>query len=163
MHPEQQRYEPPHPWVHPEQAPWPFGPGRPAVATTAIVLGFVTGGLTAVLSLVSLFLLIAGAQDLVTVLLLLLGAWCAGALIISAAWLAGRRSPKPLYVSALVAVGSLLLLLLAGSMAEGSVLGVAVFVVLALPLPVLTAAFARLPRVAGWVDDADDHLVFPKD
>src|SRR5689334_7216084 len=40
-------------WWHPSLA-WPDGPERPAAATTAAVLGFVTGGLTLLFSVLDL-------------------------------------------------------------------------------------------------------------
>jgi hypothetical protein len=54
-------YGPP-PWA---QAPttWPHGPDRPRSATTAAVLGFVTGGLTALATLIFLVVVITGAVD----------------------------------------------------------------------------------------------------
>jgi hypothetical protein len=48
---------------------WPYGPGRPRIATAAIVLGFVTGGLTALMSLVFLVAVASGDDDLPTTLL----------------------------------------------------------------------------------------------
>ena len=136
----------------PVPASWPYGPERPGAATAAAVLGFVTGGLTALASLGSLFAVAAGDDDAPTVLLIL-GLPCAAGLIAGGVRLLGRRRGDLLFGSAVAAVAVLLLAFVAGVVtlpAEG-VLGLAVFLLFALPLPVLTAVFARLPRVTGWL------------
>src|SRR3954452_11083901 len=130
---------------------WPYGPRRPGVATTAAVLGFVTGGLTAVVSLI-LLLAVTNGDGSPPTLLMLLGLPCAIAVVAGAAVLMGRGSPDLLFGAALASVGVLVLVAFV-SMATLSVddlIGMLVVVVLALPLPVLTAVFARQPRVRGW-------------
>jgi hypothetical protein len=123
------------------------------VATTAAVLGFVTGGLTSLGSLMLLFAALGGDDDAATVLLVVLGLPCAAGLITGAARLLGRRTAQLLFGSALAAAGTLLLALVVGlaTLSGDGAVGLAVFVLLALPLPVLTAIYARLPRVVGWV------------
>jgi hypothetical protein len=83
---------------------------------------------------------------------MLLGLPCAIAVVAGAAVLMGRGSPDLLFGAALASVGVLVLVAFV-SMATLSVddlIGMLVVVVLALPLPVLTAVFARQPRVRGW-------------
>ena len=117
------------------------------------MLGFVTGGLTIAFLLVMLVAVLAGQNDIATWLLLLLGVPCAVGLISGAAELMRRRPTTLLFGSAVSAVGVLLLALVAGllELAAGDVVGLAVFIVLALPLPVLTAIFAKVGTVTGWV------------
>jgi hypothetical protein len=71
-----------------------------------------------------------------------LGAPCAVGLIVGAGQLLLRRLARALFASAAAAVAVL---------APGDLLGEAVFVVAALPLPVLTAVFARNTTVAAWL------------
>jgi hypothetical protein len=54
------------------------------------------------------------------------------------------------------AVAVLVLALIAGAatLSGDSMLGLGMFVLFALVLPVLTAVFARLPRVRGWAAGA---------
>jgi hypothetical protein len=134
---------------------WPYGPGRPGVATAAIVLGFVTGGLTALMSLVFLVAVASGDDDLPTTLLLL-GLPCAIGLIAGSAQLVHRNPPGVLFGAAVAAVAVLVLVLIAGAatLSADSMLGLALFVLFALVLPVLTAIFARLPRVRDWANSA---------
>jgi hypothetical protein len=122
------------------------------VATAASVLGFVTGGLTALGSLGFLIAALSGGDDGPTVLLVL-GLPCAAGLITGATWLLGRRRPDLLFWSALAAVAVLLLALVVGlaTLSGDDAAGLGVFVFLALSLPVLTAVYARLPGVTGWV------------
>ena len=135
----------------PPQA-WPYGPGRPGSATAAAVLGFVTGGLTIAFLLVMLVAVLAGQEDVATWLLLLLGVPCAVGLLTGAAELMRRRSTSVLFGSAVSAVAVLLVALVAGlaELAADDVVGLAIFVVIALPLPVLTAVFAKVGTVTGW-------------
>jgi hypothetical protein len=130
---------------------WPYGPGRPGVATAAIVLGFVTGGLTALASLAFLVAVASGDDDAPT-MLLLLGLPCAIALIAGSAQLARRATAGVLFGAAVASVAVLVLVLLAGAatLDGDAMVGLSLFVVFALVLPVLTAVFARLPRVRGW-------------
>jgi len=132
-------------------APWPHGTGRPGVATAAGVLGLVTGGLTALVSVMVLLFAVRSADESAT-LILLLGLPCAAGLLIGGAKLMDRGSATPLFVSALAAVAVLALAFVvgAGTMEPPDLLALAVFVVLALPLPVLTAILARRPVTLGW-------------
>jgi hypothetical protein len=137
----------------PSPPAWPDGPGRPGVATTAAVLGFVTAGLTVLVCFGTLVAVLAGADDAVT-LLLTLGLPCAAGLIAGGVRLQRRRSPAVLFGFAVASVLVLLLAWLAGALTidrSGGLAGLTVFVVVALVLPVLTAVFAWLPRVRGWV------------
>jgi hypothetical protein len=146
---------PPHhgaPWPGAAPLPWPHGSARPGLATAAAVLGFVTGGLTLLGSLGFLIAAANGDGDAATVVLVL-GLPCAAGMIYGGVRLLGRRSPVPLFASALAAVGVLLIALLvaAGTLRGDAMAGIAFFAVLAGVLPVLTAVFARLPVTLGWV------------
>ena len=130
---------------------WPAGPGRPGVATTAGVLGIVTGGLSLLVSLVLTVAVLSGEDDAVSVVLVL-GLPCGAVLIAGGIRLLNRHSPTLVFAGALAAVAVLFLALAVGAGTAGSsdVIGLAVFLVFALPLPVLTAVFARLPATVGW-------------
>ena len=130
---------------------WPYGPARPTAATAA-VLGHVTGGLTALVMLGILVSVLDGDDDPST-LLMLLGIPCAVAIVAGAAALLGRRTAELLLRAALASVAVLALVLVVGlATLDGDArVGMLVTVVLALPLPVLTAVFARRPQVRGWV------------
>jgi hypothetical protein len=132
----------------------PEGPARPGSATTASVLGFVTGGLTALVSLMFVAFIARGVENDPATTTLLLGLPCAAGLIAGAALLMRRRSPLLLFWSALAAVLVLVLAEIVAIVWVGGdgPLGVGVFVLLALPLPVLTAVFATRPKTRGWVD-----------
>jgi hypothetical protein len=121
------------------------------VATAAVVLGFVTGGLTALFSLIFLVAVASGNEDAATALLLL-GLPCAAGLIAGAAQLLQRRPPHLLFGSALAAVAVLLLTLVTGwaTLGGNDRAGLTMFLLLAAPLPVLTSVYARLHRVVGW-------------
>jgi hypothetical protein len=131
---------------------WPHGPARPTAATAAAVLGHVTGGLTALVMLGILVSVLDGDDDPST-LLMLLGIPCAVAIVAGAAALLGRRTAELLFRAALASVAVLALVLVVGlATLDGDArVGMLVTVVLALPLPVLTAVFARRPQVRGWV------------
>jgi hypothetical protein len=146
----------PQQWVAARPAPWPYGPGRPSLATAAGVLGYVTAGLTLVFSLFILLVTLSGSGD-PTVTVLLLGLPCAVGLIVGAAQILRRRSTRALFASAASAVGVLMVSLVMGlgSLPQDELLGQAVFVVFALPLPLLTAIFARARSVTGWVEAAE--------
>ncbi|WP_141137548.1 hypothetical protein [Blastococcus mobilis] len=100
----------------------------------------------------ALLFVVAGGDDEPVTLLLLLGIPCAIALVTGAATLLGRRSPGLLFGAALASVGVLVLVAVVGmaTLYGGDRGGVILFVGCALPLPVLTAVFARRPRVRGW-------------
>ena len=142
---------PPTPWA-PEPLAWPDGPARPASATTAAVLGFVTAGLTILNCLGFLMIVLAGEDDAPS-RVLLLGPVCAAGLITGGVRLLGRRSPVVLFGSAVASVAVLLMALLVGFVTidrTGGTEGLVVFVLMAAILPVLTAIFAWLPTVRGW-------------
>ncbi len=130
---------------------WPAGPGRPGVATAAGVLGIVTGGLSLLVSLVLTVAVLSGEDDAVSVVLML-GLPCGAVLIAGGVRLLNRHSPTLVVAASLASVVVLFLALAVGAgTADGSdVIGLAVFLVFALPLPVLTAVFARLPATVGW-------------
>jgi hypothetical protein len=116
------------------------------------VLGFVTGGLT-VLSCLGFLLTVLVGEDDAPTRVLLLGPVCAAGLITGGVRLLGRRSPVVLFGSALASVAVLVLALLVAVVTidrSGGVDGLAVFVLMAAILPVLTAIFAWLPTVRGW-------------
>jgi hypothetical protein len=151
-----QGYGPPPGYGYPYQPqpqPWPYGPGRPGSATAAAVLGFVTGGLTIAVLLVMLVAVLGGQSDSATWVLLLLGVPCAAGLISGAAELMRRRTTGVLFGAAASSVAVLVLGLVVGllELETEDVIGLAVFVVLALPLPLLTAIFAKVGTVTGWV------------
>jgi hypothetical protein len=146
-------YGPPAGYGPPVATAWPDGPGRPGSATTASVLGFVTGGLTALVTLMFAVFIARGVESDPATTTLILGLPCAAGLIAGAALLMRRRSPSLLFWSALAAVLVLVLSEIVAVVWVGGdgPLGVGVFVLLALPLPVLTAVFASRPKTRGWV------------
>ncbi|MGY1694137.1 MULTISPECIES: hypothetical protein [unclassified Geodermatophilus] len=130
---------------------WPAGPGRPGVATAAGVLGIVAGSLSGLVALVLTAAVLSGDDDAVSIVLVL-GLPCGAALVTGGIRLLTRHSPAPLFVSALAAVAVLFLALAvgAGTLGADGLVGFTAFLVFALPLPVLTAVFARLPATVGW-------------
>jgi len=141
------------PWNAPHLTTvWPYGPGRPGIATAAAVLGFVTGGLTAISSFFFLLAVLFGGADLPTGLLVL-GLPCAAGLIRGGVVLLRRDSSDVLTASAALSVAVLLFALLAGFMSYGGseALGFAVFVVVAAALPIVTACLAASGTVRGWL------------
>jgi hypothetical protein len=137
------------PWV---TARWPYGPGRPSLATAAVVLGHVTAGLTIVVTLIFVAVLLTGNGD-PTMGALLLGLPCAIGMIVGGVHLTRRRSSGLLFASAATAVGVLVLSLIVGVgwLTPEDLAGQAVFVGTALPLPLLTAIFSRARTVTGWL------------
>lgn len=131
---------------------WPYGPVRPSAATAAAVLGHVTGGLTGLVML-GILVSVLGGDDDPSTLLMLLGIPCAVAIIAGSAALLGRRTADLLHRAAVASVAVLVLVLVVGlaTLDGGARLGLLVTVVLALPLPILTAVFAGRPQVRGWV------------
>ena len=144
-------YGAPPPWA-PPTATWPYGPGRPPLATAAAVLGHVTAGLTIVFSLIFVVNLLTGEGDPAQGVLAL-GLPCAAGLIVGGVHLTGRRTARLLFASAATSIGILLFSLIAGIgwLTSDDLVFQAVFVVVALPLPLLTAIFARARSVTGWV------------
>jgi hypothetical protein len=131
---------------------WPYGPGRPAQATAAGVLGHVTAGLT-ILFCVVILLLLSGGGGNSAMAALLLGLPCSIGLIAGANQILRRESERNLIAAAVLSTGVLLLSLLLGlaSLEEPDLDVQVVFLVLAAPLPVLTAVFARNSIVVDWV------------
>ena len=117
------------------------------------MLGFVTAGLTIVVSLMLLAAVLSGDGDDMSMWVMLLGLPCAAGLIAGATELLRRRAPGMLLGSAVAAVVVLLVGFVVGvlELQADDLVGLAVFVVLALPLPLLTAIFARLRTVRDWV------------
>jgi hypothetical protein len=149
-----------YPYAYPPLTPpaWPHGPGRPGVATTAAVLGFVTAGLTLLVSAAMLLAVLSGEDDVVT-LLLTLGWPCAAGLIVGGVRLQRRRSPAALFGAAIASVAVLVLAWLAGAVTidrTDGMDGLTVFVFAALVLPVLTAVFAWIPVVRSWAAARED-------
>jgi hypothetical protein len=145
----------PPPWAYPpvpRTTAWPHGPDRPPQATTAAVLGFVAGGLSALGSLVLLGALTSGADDLSTILLMISAVFSAAGLITGASLLITRSSTTVLFWAALFAIASLAgcLVVATGTLEGDDLLGMVFFTALALPLPILVAVFTRLGRVTGW-------------
>ena len=121
----------------------------------AAVLGFVAGGLTAVVVLYLVLLTALGAPVGGLFLLVLLGAPCAVALIRGGLRLLQGRVVQPLLAAALWSIVALLFVLLLGGAFGGGpgLVMTGVFLAVALPLPVLTAVFARHADVTAWAHD----------
>ncbi|WP_104524179.1 hypothetical protein [Blastococcus atacamensis] len=146
---------PPQPYAQvPWQAlAWPHGTGRPGTATAAAVLGFVTGGLTAIGSFVMLLATLTGDEDPAT-MVLSIGLPCAVGLVVGGVRLLQRRSAATLFWSAVAALVVLALTLgIAVTGMEGDDrFGVIAFVLFACVLPAVTAVFARVRTVTSWAD-----------
>ncbi|SDF68054.1 hypothetical protein SAMN05660485_03899 [Blastococcus fimeti] len=132
---------------------WPAGPGRPSVATAAAVLGFVTGGLTVLMTIGFLFDLSAGDDEAVYWLIVVTGLLCAPGLIAGGVRLLARKSADLLFFSALAAAVSLAVI---GVLGAATLYGedaesVMVFVTLGFSFPVITAILARVRHTVGWV------------
>ncbi|MDX6323686.1 MAG: hypothetical protein QOK15_40, partial [Nocardioidaceae bacterium] len=86
--------------------------------------------------------------------LLLLGFGSASGLVVGGVRLLQRYSPVVLFGSAVASVAVLLIALLAGALTlyPDQIAGLVVTVVIALPLPILTAVFAWQGRVRGWAE-----------
>jgi hypothetical protein len=138
-------------WPQPQRT-WPHGPNRPGLATAAAVLAIVTGVLTVLGGLAFLLASLTEDGDLPT-WLLALGLPCGVVLLVGGIRLLGRRS-APLVLWSAVAAAAVLVLALIGGMATLSrydVPSLVAFILFALPLPVVTAAFAAQRPVRGWV------------
>jgi uncharacterized membrane protein len=138
----------------PGRAPaWPAGPGRPSVATAAAVLGFVTGGLTILMTIGFLVDLSAGDDEAVHLLTIVTGLICAPGLIAGGVQLLSRKSSDLLFFSALAAAISLVVI---GVLGSATLYGsdeeaIVVFVTFGFSLPVVTAILARVRHTVGWV------------
>jgi hypothetical protein len=144
----------PAPWNAPRPSTaWPHGPDRPAIATAAAVLGFVTAGLTAFVSFFSLVALLFGGADLPTGLLAL-GLPCAAGLIRGGVLVLRRDSTAVLTGSGVSAVVVLLLVLAGGasSLDGPGMIALGVFAALASVLPIVTVALAASGTVRGWME-----------
>ncbi len=142
----------PPPWAWPASTRWPYGPDRPSIATAAAVLGFVTAGLTALAGVGFVIAFATGDGDLPTALLLL-GVPCAVGELVGGLWLLRRRQRTLLVASSVAAAAVLVIAMIAGvaSVSGDDVIGLVIFLLFALPLPVVTAALAGRRTVAGWV------------
>jgi hypothetical protein len=112
----------------------------------------VTGSLTLLATLGLLVASLAGEGDLPTYLLLL-GLPCGVCLLVGGIQLLGRRS-APLVLWSAVAVAAVLVVALLGGVAtlpDDDAVGLAGFIVFALPLPVVTAALSGQRTVRDWV------------
>jgi len=120
------------------------------------VLAIVTGSLTALGGLGMLLAALTGDDDLPT-LVLALGLPVGGVLLASGIFLLGRRRADWVLWSAVAAIGVLVLALLSATLTLDSdgALGVLFFTVFALPLPVVTAAFAARGVVRQWAAATD--------
>ncbi|SOC52236.1 hypothetical protein SAMN05660748_3999 [Blastococcus aggregatus] len=132
---------------------WPAGPGRPGIATAAAVLGFVTGGLTALMTTGFLFGLTSGDDEAVYVLTVVTGLLCAAGLITGSVRLLARKSADLLFFSALAATVSLVLigLLGASTLYGDDATFIVSFATVGFALPVVTAILARVRDTVGWV------------
>ena len=137
-------------WPQPALA-WPHGPRRPGLATAAAVLGIVTGSLTLLGGSGFLIDALTGDGDLPT-WLLALGLPVGACLIVGGIRLLGGKAVTLLLWSAVAAVVLLVLALLGGlvTLPAYDVDGLVPFIVLALPLPIVTAALTAQQRVRGW-------------
>jgi hypothetical protein len=148
-------YGPPYGYApgFPGQAPtWPAGPGRPGVATAAAVMGFVTAGLTALMTAGFLFGLADGDDEGVYVLTLVTGVLCATGLLVGGLRLVSRKPADVLFFSALAALASLALIAVVGA---ATLYGdeaefFLYFAFLGAPLPAVTAVLARTQATVGW-------------
>ena len=158
------RYGPPPGWGWvPTDTTWPHGPDRPSMATAAAVLGFVTAGLTALVCLFILADMADGGGD-PPEKLFLLGFGSALGLLVGGIRLVQARSPAVLFGSALASIAILVIALLTGfgTLYSDQIGGLVAVVVLALPLPILTAVFSWLPRVRGWSAAEPPSLFDPR-
>jgi hypothetical protein len=108
-----------------------------------------------VFALVFLVPVLRGTSDPTFGLLALGGVPCAAGLITGAVWTLQRRTARLLFGSALAAVAVLVVTMVLGVAVlavPGDFRGLVVFVVLALPLPVVTAFLAGRRDVSRWVD-----------
>ena len=121
------------------------------MATAAAVLAIVTGSLTALGGLGMLVAALTGDDDLPT-LVLALGLPVGGVLLAGGISLLGRRRADWVLWSAVAAIAVLVLALFGAVLTLDSdgAIGVLVFTVFALPLPVVTAALSGQRRVQQW-------------
>jgi hypothetical protein len=133
------------------------------MATAAAVLGFVTAGLTVLVCLFLLADMANGGGD-APEKLFLLGFGSAIGLLVGGVRLVQGRSPAVLFGSALASIAILVIALLTGfgTLYSDQIGGLVVVVVLALPLPILTAVFSWLPRVRGWAAAEPPSLFDPR-
>ena len=131
---------------------WPYGPGRPGLATAAGVLARVAAGLTLFVQLLFVAPGLDG-HDGVSQWLMLLGLPCAVGMIVGASRLMWHRSSRILFASSAGAVAVLLLVFLVGlgELRGAELIGLAFFVAVALPMPLLAAIFTQAPTVKGWL------------
>jgi hypothetical protein len=136
-------------WQQP--AVWPYGPGRPGLATASAVLAIVTGSLTVVGGLVMLLVGVTGDGDTAT-WLLSLGLPVGGVLLAGGIGLLGRRRADWVLWSAVAAVAVLVSAMLGAALTldSDSAVGVLVLTVMASVLPIVTAALSSRSVVREW-------------
>jgi hypothetical protein len=113
----------------------------------------VTAGLTFIVCLFMVADIAGGGAD-VSEKLFLLGFGSATGLVVGGVRLLQRYSPVVLFGSAVASVAILLIALLTGltTLYPDQIAGLVATVVVALPLPLLTAVFAWQGRVRGWAE-----------
>jgi hypothetical protein len=117
------------------------------------VLGFVTAGLTLLMSIAYLGGLDSSGEN-AAFAVLLLGIPCAAGMILGGVQVLRRSSSRTLLTSAIAAVVVLILALIVGlgTLSDpGAVVGLMVLLVLAAPLPVVTACLAGGRTVSTWI------------
>ena len=131
---------------------WPAGPGRPGVATSAAVLGFVSAGLTALMTAGFLFGLADGDDEAAYLLTIVTGVLCAVGFLVGGIRLLSRRSADVLFGTALAALASLALIaVVAATTLYGEEAGFLLTVAfMGAPLPAVTAVCARSRATVGW-------------
>jgi len=138
-------------WNGPVPTAWPYGPDRPGIATAAAVLGFVTAGLTLLMSI--FFATALGHDGSGVFVVLLFGIPCAIGMIVGGVRLLGQHTHQILLTSAIAAVLVLILALILGlgTFTGPDVVGMMIIIVLAAPLPIVTACLAGGSTVSAWV------------
>ena len=151
---QQPGWQPQPPWQPQQSQTWPHGPGRPGQATSAAVLGIVTGSLTVLGGLVFLVAGLTGDGDVAT-WLLALGVPLGVVLLVGGIGLLSRRQHGLVLWTAVGAAALLVVALLGGVLEHrgdpdevDAMLG---FTVFALPLPIVTAALTAQRTVREWV------------
>jgi hypothetical protein len=131
---------------------WPHGPDRPGIATAAAVLGFVAAGLTLVMTMVFINAFATGDGDLPTGLLFL-GAPCAVVQIIGGVHLLRRRGRRLLLAASIAAVAVLVAAFVGAAVTftNDDFVGISVFLLGAVVLPLLIVIFTAQRTVSGWV------------
>ncbi len=131
---------------------WPHGPGRPAQATAAAVLGFLSGGIAILWGLVGIVLLAGSDGGSGTWVGVLVGLPAGVALVLGGIRLLARADRWSIAVGgAVLALTVLGQAVISAASSYGSAAGQATLVVLLLPAPSIAAVLASLPLIGGWV------------